>query len=41
MVLFDTNKFKALEYRNNLQTFVELPLVDVEHNAETFPNAFK
>lgn len=41
MVLFDTNKFRALEYRNTVKTFVELPLVDVEHNAETFPKAFK
>ena len=39
IVLFDTNKFKALQYRNTHKTFVELPLVDVEHNAETFPKA--
>ena len=39
MVLFDTNKFKALQYRNTHKTFVELFLVDVEHNAETFPKA--
>lgn len=41
MVLFDTHKFAAFEYRQKGNSFAELPLIDTENYTERIPKDFK
>ena len=41
IVLFDTQKFAAFEYKEKGNSFYELPLIDTENYTERIPKDFK